>query len=72
MDTNNLPTLLKDWNEEMLSEADESLTLLDETARIEESHRKILALSSDLEEAYHQLLKKMKSTPLPKGRGLEK
>jgi hypothetical protein len=58
MDANNLSTILKDWNEELQIETDETLLLLDETARIEESHRKILALSSDLEETYRQILKK--------------
>jgi hypothetical protein len=60
MDTNSLPTLLKDWKEESLRETDETLMLLDEMKRIEECHRKILALSSDLEEAYYLLLQKVK------------
>ena len=49
----NLPTLLKEWNESLVEE-DETLVLLEEMERIEHRHRAILALSSDLEGAYHQ------------------
>jgi hypothetical protein len=60
MDSESLPTLLKEWNEEVLVETDETLRLLDEMERIENRHRAILELSSDLEDAYYQLLQKVK------------
>lgn len=57
MDLNHL---LKDWEESSLKEEDETLLLLEEIERIENRHRQILKLSSDLEGAYHQLLQKIK------------
>jgi len=60
MELDNLPSILKEWNEDSLIEADETLLLLEEMERIEHRHRAILALSSDLEDAYHQLFKKIK------------
>ena len=58
MELNNLPTLLREWKEDSLSETDEPLELLEEMKRIESRHRQILQLSSDLEDAYNQLLQK--------------
>lgn len=60
MDSEDLPTLLKDWKEESLSDTDETLILIEEIKRIENRHRQILDLSSDLEDAYYQLLQKVK------------
>lgn len=60
MDSNHLPTLLREWKEDSLNEKDEPLALLEEMKRIENRHRQILQLSSDLEDAYHQLLQKIK------------
>ena len=60
MDSNRLPTLLREWKEESLSETDEPLALLEKMKQIENRHRQILQLSSDLEDAYHQLLQKIK------------
>lgn len=57
MELNHLPVLLR---EDSLSETDEPLLLLEEMERIENRHRQILRLSSDLEDAYHQLLRKIK------------
>jgi hypothetical protein len=60
MELNNLPTLLREWKEDSLGETDEPLRLLEEMNRIESRHRQILRLSSDLEDAYNQLLQKIK------------
>jgi hypothetical protein len=56
-----LNSLLKEWEETSLSEKDETLLLIEELERIENRHRQILKLSSDLEGAYHQLLQKIKN-----------
>lgn len=61
MSSEDLPTILKDWKEESLADADETLLLIEEIKRIENRHRQILELSSDLEDAYFQLLQKMKN-----------
>lgn len=55
-----MSSMLKDWKEESLAETDESLPLIEEMKRIENRHRQIIALSSDLEEAYHIILQKTK------------
>ena len=55
-----LPLLLKEWNEESLLEKDETLCLIEEMKQIEHRHRAILAISSDLEDAYRRLLNKIK------------
>jgi hypothetical protein len=60
MEKNNLPMLLRDWKEDALKETDEPLMLLEEMKQIENRHRQILRLSGDLEDAYHQLLQKIK------------
>jgi len=60
MELNNLPTLLREWKEDALKETDEPLVLLEEMKRIENRHRQILQLSGDLEDAYNQLLQKIK------------
>lgn len=60
MELNNLPTLLREWKNDSLNETDEALKLLEEISRIESRHRQILRLSSDLEDAYKQLLQKIK------------
>jgi hypothetical protein len=60
MELNNLPTLLREWKEDALRETDEPLVLLEEMKRIENRHRQILQLSGDLEDAYNQLLQKIK------------
>jgi hypothetical protein len=60
MESNDLPALLKDWKEESLAEKDETLLLIEEMKKIENRHRQILEISSDLEEAYQQLLQKVK------------
>ena len=52
--------LLREWKEDSLKESDEPLMLLEEMKRIENRHRQILQLSGDLEDAYHQLLLKIK------------
>jgi hypothetical protein len=60
MDTDSLPALLKEWKEDSLKETDETLMLLEEIKRIENRQRQMIELSSDLEDAYHQLLKQVK------------
>lgn len=57
MDSDCLPVLLKEWTEETPIENDAALMLLDETERVENRHRQILDLSSELEEAFYQLIK---------------
>ena len=54
---NDLPQLLKEWKEDTLVEKDETALLFDEMKQIEERHREMIKLSSDLEEAYYQVLK---------------
>jgi hypothetical protein len=60
MESDNLPTLLKEWKEDSLADTDETLSLLEEMERIENRHRRMIDLSSDLEDAYYQILQKLK------------
>lgn len=58
MDSQQLASILKEWEEnEMPLEEDPALCVLAEARQIEERRRQILALSNDLENAYHRLKK---------------
>jgi hypothetical protein len=57
MDRDHLETILKEWKSE--PDDDDLLLMIEELKEIEQRHRQVIHISSDLEGAYHHVLQKI-------------